>query len=217
MSQDSFKLHPNFASWMDSECSRIAGLLQDLTHRAPKHSSLPKDSDLPVVAEIGPADIKGELFVIERDLAGTMVAWLYPQGEKWVGLADEGMIEARRVVERIWSRHEINDRVSLQTLEELLFECVRVASEGRTTDSLSAMIEQKITESVRPLSVVIPIDELHIDEEFSFATATIIPLSRATLDDIVSVAAPKYPHERAQALQADLHRRWLGKAGMRFE
>jgi hypothetical protein len=217
MNEDPLKLHPSFASWIDSESSRIAGSLQDLTHRAPKGSGLPKDSNLPVVAEIGPDDIIGELLVIEKDLAGTMVAWLYPQGDKWIGLADERMIDARRVAERIWRRREINERLSLETIEESLFEWLRAANEGRSTDALSGRIEQKINENVRPLFVVIPVDELYIDEEFSFATATIIPLSRATLDDIVSVAGPKYSKERVQALQADLHRTWLGKAGMRFE
>jgi hypothetical protein len=65
--------------------------------------------------------------------------------------------------------------------------------------------------------VVIPIDELYIDEEFSFATATVIPLSRATLDDILSVAASKEPAAKIQTKREELHGRWLGKAGMRFE
>src|SRR6266481_5031048 len=124
MNQEPFKLHPSFASWIDTESERVSGLVQDLTHRAPARAALPKESDLPVVANIGPDDIIGKPIISQSDVAGTLVTRFYLQGDKWLGLADEGMMEARRVAERIWDRPEIRDRVSLRTIEELLLEWV---------------------------------------------------------------------------------------------
>jgi hypothetical protein len=121
MSQALFKLHPSFASWIDSESLRISGLVQDLTHRAPRGTALPKESDLRVVANIGPNDIIGKPIFSQSDLAGTLVTRFYPRGNKWLGLANEGMVEARRTAERIWDRRELRDLVSLRTIEELLF------------------------------------------------------------------------------------------------
>ena len=96
MAEGSFKLHADFASWIDKESARISGLVQDLTHRAPAGNVLPKDDDLPVAAHIGPDDIIGTPLVHQSDIAGTLVTRFYPQGGRWLGLADEGMLERAR-------------------------------------------------------------------------------------------------------------------------
>jgi hypothetical protein len=217
MTEALFKLHADFASWIDKESVRISELVQDLTHRAPARNVLPKDDDLPVKAHIGPDHIIGTPVVYQSDIAGTLVTRFYPHESKWLGLADDGMLEARKLAERIWNRPELRDRLSLQTIEELLFEWVGAATYGQSPYPLSAKLERTVTEKVKQLSVVIPNDEIYIDEEFSFATATVIPLSHVTLDNIVDVGASNAPAERAQMLRDELQRRWLGKAGMRFE
>jgi hypothetical protein len=217
MDEGLFKLHVEFANWIDKESVRISGLVQDLTHRAPAGNVLPKDDNLPVAAHIGPDDIIGTPRVYHSDIAGTLVTRFYPRGGRWLGLADEGMLQARKVAERIWNRPELRDRLSRQTIDDLLLEWVGATVNGQSPSPLSADIERTVTEKVKQLSVVIPIDEIYIDEEFSFATATVIPLSRVTLDHIVHIGASNMPAEQAQMLREDLHRRWLGKAGMRFE
>ena len=74
-------------------------------------------------------------------------------------------------------------------------------SHGDSPDPLSAKIERVVVENVKLLAVVIPIDEFHIDEAFVFATATVIPLSRATFDDILNVAASQASAEKIQLLR----------------
>jgi hypothetical protein len=54
------------------------------------------DNDLPVAAHIGPDDIIGTPLVHQSDIAGTLVTRFYPQGGRWLGLADEGMLERAR-------------------------------------------------------------------------------------------------------------------------
>jgi hypothetical protein len=148
--QGTFKLHPNFANWIDSESLRIFGLVQDLTHRAPAGAALPKEeSDLPVKARIWPEDIIGTPIISQSDVAGRLITRFYPQGDKWLGLADEGMVEARRLAERIWDRPEIRDRVSPRTIEELLLEWVGEKSDGGSLGPLSGRIERT---SLSPLS-----------------------------------------------------------------
>src|ERR1700730_13579760 len=124
MNCGSFAFHPEFASWIDKESVRIAGLVKDLTHRAPARTALPKERDLPVAAKIGADDFMGKPLVFQTDVAGTLVMRSYPQGDRWLGLADEGMVDARRLSERIWDRPEICNRLSRQTIEELLLEWV---------------------------------------------------------------------------------------------
>src|SRR5207253_1439297 len=107
---------------------------------------------------------------------------------------------------------------SLRAIEELLLEWVGNKSHGEASDSpLSIKIERTVIETVKQLSVVIPIDELYIDEEFSFATATVVPLSRAFFEDILNVGARKAGAEKVETMRSELHKTWLGKVGMRFE
>lgn len=72
MNEGLFKLHVEFANWIDKESVRISESVQDLTHRAPAGNVLPKDNDLPATAHIGPDDIIGTPRVYQSDIAGTL-------------------------------------------------------------------------------------------------------------------------------------------------
>jgi hypothetical protein len=67
-----------------------------------------------------------------------------------------GNARARTVAERIWNRPELRDRLSRQTIEELLLEWVGATTYGQSPCPLSAKIEGTVTEKVKQLSVVIP-------------------------------------------------------------
>jgi hypothetical protein len=97
-----------------------------------------------------------------------------------------------------------------------LLNWIGASTSGASPPALSEIIERTVTEKVKKTSVVIPIDELHIDEDFCFATAHVIRLSHATFEDILQVAASTAAPEEAQSFRAELHKKWLGKAGMRF-
>jgi hypothetical protein len=211
------KIHPKFFAWIDGESVRIAGFVQDLSDRVPTRATLPKDLDLPVAATIAPHEIIGQPIISQADAIGTIITRFFPHEGKWHGLTGDGMREARALAERIWKKPELRDRISHQSVDELVLEWVGDTACGHKPDSLSVKIDRFVVENVKPLSVIVPIDELHIDEEFSFATATIIPLSRLALEEIVNIGASKRPPEAIVILQDDLCRKWLGKAGMRFE
>ena len=212
-----FKMHPEFSAWMDRESERIADFVQDLSDSVPTRAALPKDLDLPVEAAIGPGEIIGQPIISQTDATGVLITRFFPHEGKSLGLTDNGMREARVLAERIWGKPEFHHLISQQSVVELVLEWVGDRACGRGPGLLSAKIERTVRETAKPLLVVVPIDELHIDEEFSFGTATIIRLSRAVLNEILNTGNPKRPPEAVEILRADLERKWLGKAGMRFE
>jgi hypothetical protein len=124
--EDEFHLHPEFTTWIDKESLRISGLVQDLTHRAPVKGALPKENNLPVVANIGLDGIIRTAIVDQTDIAGALVTRFYQHEARWLGLADQGMLAARKLAEGIWKRAELRDRLSRKTIEELLLTRLRL-------------------------------------------------------------------------------------------
>jgi hypothetical protein len=151
-----FSLHVDFAKWLDKESRRIVSLVQNYTDKPPGGGEvLPKKPDLPVAANIGPDDIIGEVIVSKTDLIGTLVTRYYQHQDRWLALAADGMIEARKLAERIWSKAELRDLLSRHTVEELLFEWVGDVVRAKSPAILSEKIERTVMLTVQELSVVI--------------------------------------------------------------
>jgi hypothetical protein len=212
-----FDLNPNLAEWIDRESARIASLVTDLTDRIPRRNEVAPHPNLPIKAHIRPEDIIGEITASSMDAAGNMVARFYQHQGRMLGLADSAMSDAQKAAERIWSRRELSEFISRTTILELLLEYVGAVARGMPTDSLSAIIINIVVESVRQVSVRIPIEELFVNGEFSFATAVLSPLSRAQLDAALDIRARNAPAEQVTLLRDELYSQWAGKTVMRFE
>jgi hypothetical protein len=212
-----FELHRDFANWLDGESVRVVSLIRDYTDTPRRTGNLPRKPNLPIAANIAPSDILGEVTSSQTDLIGTLVTRFYRNKDKWFSLTTEGMTAARKLAERIWGRAELRDLLSLQTIEELLFEWVGDVVRKKSPARFSDKIARTVALTVQELFVVIPIFELHIDEEFSFATATVIRLSAETLDAIIETGIINGNSDELLAKRTLLHRRWLGTAAMRFK
>jgi hypothetical protein len=174
-----FSLHKDLAAWIDRESDRIAALVQDVTEIALRSGGMAPHPDLPINATIGPKDIIGEVIASSSDANGNMVARFYQHQGRILGLINGAMVDAQIVVERIWSRRELCDLVSRITLLDLFLEYVGEKARGMPTAPLSAKIVDLVIKKVRRLSVWVPIDEVFVEGEFSFATAVLAPVPRA--------------------------------------
>jgi hypothetical protein len=212
-----FELHPELAAWMDREANRIAGLIQDFTDKLPKDQGLLLHPDQPIAASFGPDDIVGEISASTVDLIGQIVARFYPHEDGVLGLDDSGMLEAQRIVDRIWSSRDLGNLLSRGTVLELLLEWVGSVVRTKTTGSFSDKIVRAVIETVTPVSILVPIDEVFVEGELSFATAVLSPLSRSQLDAAIETGTSQAPTALSSSAREKLYAKYLGKAVMRFE
>jgi hypothetical protein len=212
-----FGLHSDLAAWIDRESDRVAGFVQDFTGKLSGNRGLRVHPDQPIAASLGPDDIVGEMTVSSVDLVGQIVARFYPHGDKILGLSNGGMLEAHKIVERIWSRSELCNLLSRNSILELLLEWIGSVACAKPTIPFSRKIVQAVAETVRLVSVWVPIDEVFVEGELPFGTAVLAPLSRSQLDAALHVGAPQAQANARTLDREKLYSKWLGKAVMRFE
>ena len=84
------------------------------------------------------------------------------------------------------------------------------------TPCLSDRLLKFVYERVKPLTVWIPIEEVFVDGEFSFATAVLSPVSKVELDAIVRDGCVAAPAEDVMKLRDKLYAEWAGRTIMRL-
>lgn len=212
-----FRLNKDLAAWMDSESTRIAGLVEDATDKISRGGGLPSHPDLQVTATISPNDVIGEMIASKLDMNGNIVARFYQHQGRILGLANGAMADAQKAVERIWSRPELCDLVSRTTILELLLQDIGAKARGSSTESLSTKVVRFVTEAVQRHSVWVPIDEVFIEGELSFATAVLAPVTREQIDEALHVGRSNVSTEQAGPMRDGLYSKWAGRTVMRFE
>ncbi len=163
-----------------------------------------------------PEDIIGEVVLSFSDVTGKKVAHFYPHGDAILGLANENLRQAQEIAERIWSRREVRDRLSADTVEELLLEWVGAVARGQPTQALAQRIDEVLLKRVRVVSVWVPIEATLIEGDLQFADSTLMMLSRVDLDRAFDSAFSTRPSDHVEEYRKKLHRDWAGKAVMRF-
>jgi hypothetical protein len=208
------ELNADFAAWIDRESENIAGHVRDITHEFPRSTGA-VHPDHPVT-KIGPEDIIGEISVSVTEPTGRLSAQFFPHQGRQFGLSGASMNEAERTVERIWSRKEFVNILSRDTIRELLLSFVAAKARELQTPPLSDRLLQIVEKRVKSLSVWIPIEEVFVDREFKFATATLSPVSKAELNAIVQDGCTGAPADGLMKLREELHAKWAGRTIMRL-
>jgi hypothetical protein len=212
-----FDLHQDLAEWIDRESVRVAGLVQDVTGELPQNGGLKLHPDHPIAAHIGPDDIIGEPIASSVDIAGNIVARFYQHHERTLGLVDDGMREAQKIAERIWSRNEIVNLLSRSTILDLLLDWVGSVACGMPTFPLSTKLTQTVREMVSPLTIWIPLSEVFVSSELPFGTAVLAPLTRNEFDAAIQIGTSQPHSDRSEQWRENIYPKWLGTVVMRFE
>jgi hypothetical protein len=210
-----FELNTDFAAWIDRDSATIAGQVRDITHEYPREAgSLHPDRP---ITKIGPEQIIGEVAVSITDATGKLSAQFFPHNGRQLGLSKDAMANAEKAVERIWSRRELVNLLSRDTVRELLLTFAGAKAREMPTPLLSTRLVETVVDRVRPVSVWVPIEEVFVDKEFSFATAILAPVSKAELDSVVENGCVGAPADQLMKLREELYSKWAGTTVMRLE
>jgi hypothetical protein len=209
-------MHPDFRQWIERETSQILRLVDDLTDVAHQGSPPSVHPDTFIRANLKSEDVIGEVVRSHTDVTGRKTAHFWQHGDKTVGLSGDNLLKAQKISERIWSRREIRDFISAETIEDLLLDWIGAAARGRPTDSLAQRIDQILTTQVTETSVWVPIDATVIEGELQFADCTLMMLSRTDLDNALDRGSKDRAADILTQYRRKLHRDWAGKAIMSF-
>ncbi|MGO9234949.1 MAG: hypothetical protein ACLP4V_13065 [Methylocella sp.] len=146
-----------------------------------------------------------------------MIARFYQHQGRVIGLINGAMVDAQKAAERIWSRRELRELLSRNTILELFLEYVGKAARGIPSPPLSKLIVNIVIETVQQLTVLVPIEETSVEGEFPFATAVLFQISRDQLDAVLGIDNSNHLEQNVTQLRERLYPKWAGRTVMRFE
>lgn len=167
--------------------SKIEELIMKLTSEHPliekMCESTTPNPDIHTVFHFDETNIIGEMKFGWTDNSGRVSAKAFNDGVKIVGLFDNDYKNLIRVAESFQKSINPKDKVSIELLENLLFDWIKYKSRNETELNLTEFVLDKCEKQIKEYEVWIPISLLYIQSAFVLGKITFRAITKSMIDD----------------------------------
>jgi hypothetical protein len=165
--------------------------IEDLIERLTSEHHLLEKIKLPVPANpnihtsfhFNETNIVGELQPHWRDISGKIAARAFLKEGKYVGLFDDDYKNLIRLAEGFQKSISPKGAVSVELLEELLFDWVKLKTRSETDLGLSEFVLSECEKKIKEYDVWIPISLLYIQSPFTVGKITFRAITKSMVDE----------------------------------
>lgn len=167
--------------------SKIEELVTKLTLEHPliekMNEPVPSNPDVHTSFHFDETNIIGEIKFGWTDDSGRYSARAFNNGEKIVGLFDNDYKNLIRIAEAFQKGITPKGTVSIELLEDLLFDWVKLKSRNETELSMTEFILSECEKQIKEYEVWIPISLLYIQSPFVLGKITFRAITKSMIDD----------------------------------
>ncbi len=197
--QGTFDIHPDAKRNFDEKASLLA---TSLTPDPQVFDDSQRFPIAPYVTEvIGKDDIVPESSVWSRmDHSGREYARYFQVGERAFALEGETYSDFRRLAENMQRTEALRDKISLDTVIDLLTEWLRATRKGQSTLTATEFILSKCPAMVREYTVLLPLYGLFIEEPFDVGRVALRTVTEQEINGWVTAWTKEHP-EHAESFR----------------
>lgn len=205
-----------FAEWIDAEGAKLLASAEDLTQyvRRPR-DELPTHPDLHKVMTIDDSVLRKEPSFSEVDKLGRPLSYLFGHGTLTLGFRGDGFQRGLNISESIWKRGTVRRVSTLKQIEGWVLDWAADVIRNRQHRQLAQVIEHHLNTAVEEVTLIVPIEQLIVDDTIEFGRAKIRMLSKADMVDHFQTL-PRIDDENFAKWQEHAIRQWAGHAVMEF-
>ena len=186
-----FDIHPDAKRNFDEKASILATSLTP-------HPQVFDDSHFPIAPHVAGSitqdDIVPESSVWSRmDHSGRESARYFQVDDHVFSLEGETYSAFRRLGESMQRTQALRDKISLDTVIELLTDWLRAARKGQSTLTATEFVLSKCPDMVSEYTVLLPLYELFIEEPFEIGRVLIRTVTEEEIDGWVAAWTKEYP------------------------
>ncbi len=186
-----FEIHPDAKRNFDEKASLLAA---SLTSDPP----LFDDNHFPIAPHIAgsiPQDhiVPGSSVWSRMDHSGGESARYFEVDDHVFSLEGETYSAFRRLAESMQRTEALRDKISLDTVIELLTDWLRAARKGQSTVTATEFVLSKCPDMVSEYTVLLPLYELFIEEPFEIGRVLVRTVTEEEIDGWVADWTKEYP------------------------
>jgi hypothetical protein len=213
-----FMIHPAAAKYAQELTMRaMDGLSSGPTKRAVPPSTY--SPQLPIVASLGPEDLRGPILGRRVDRFGRESERHYADSEHVFVLTGPAFDDFTKAVSAIHQQRTVREVASERTIGNLTFEWMCKTRIAGPTASLIDYLLVELKSMVRAIEIVIPVFGLHVETRTTIGHVTLVDITQEELQGWREMSCRNNPTDVVQAnLKHDeLRKRLQGRASARFK
>jgi hypothetical protein len=175
-------LHPNAIQAFNKDGLEVVA---NIVRRSINKTKTTFKPDVYISHTIGTEDIK-KFIAVDKELNGRVISRFIGKNNENIGLEREFYYKMQSLAESIHKRSEIRLHVSIEFLENSIFDWAIDYFLKETTLSLIDYIIPKIEQEVINLTITIPVFGLSVEEPFSLGRVKFQPLDSSFFDNWLS-------------------------------
>lgn len=181
-----FEIHPSARDNFDSKAALLLGRITGAPR--PEAGNPRFESEIHVAAAITDKEIIGEPSEAIIDYRGKTIGRFFIFAGIRYGLTEKNHEELVKLAESIQKLPAFRDSISKDFVEERIFSWLQIefANPG-TSGSFMQFLTSEASNAVRPITVFVPVANAVVEEAFEFCGATIRNMTKAMVDDLVSI------------------------------
>lgn len=210
-------IHPSAQENINSKAGGLLSLLKIIPREPSLASSVV--SEIPVKATITENEIIGEIQETSSDHTGRTTERYFQHNGGRVGLVSSDYQKLIALAESIQRFPSVRDRLSQDFIEEALFCWLKERYRGNLSEiPFISSLQDAAKNSVKKITVYVPIASTVVEEPFEFCGITIQNISKSIIDEFVGVAenVPAEHRDNANKLFEDLRNEFQGRASVKM-
>jgi len=215
-----FEIHPAAEENINSKVGALVGEIKAIPME--QHAPEKFGSDVHIETTITEKDIIGQLREAASDYRGNTVArYFIFEGGRY-GLEKESYRNLIEVAEKIQRMPAFQNRLSQEYIEEIIFGWIKDQFCGDLKDksSFSSTLKKLSAESVKPVTVYVPIANMIVQRPFSFCNVIICNITKTLIDEMAKVPETfedENNRKNAMAFLDRFRKEFQGYAAVRME
>jgi hypothetical protein len=135
------------------------------------------------------------------NLLGEQSARYFKQGDRYVGLFDEGHTNLVRLAEAMQKTKVFRETVSIGSIKDLLFEWIETKYKQATDLPMVEYVLDKVKKRIKELEIWIPVFMLHIQSDVRIGRILFKPITKEMIDNFQKRLNPSTPEQETVARQ----------------
>lgn len=209
-----FAFHPSFEQNIQQAEQHLLASITDETARIKSKPQPPELApDAHVEMELSEEDMRGPGILTEVDVNNRAVSYIFPVGNRLLGLTDDAFTQALRLAESIWKHKQFWQLVTKAAVETAIFSWLASKARGNASDSLVDVCLKLLNEEIKETTVWIPVDNLKLQAPLPFGLGVI---RMATKSEILEIFQPMAASMERYPILESAQREWAGQAVVEF-
>jgi hypothetical protein len=211
------QIHPSAQESFNNKADALVSLLKVVARPSSNASTI--TSEIPVAATITLKDIIGDIQESTSDYRGRIIEKFFSYNNTRVGLVASDYKELILLAESIQRIPNVRDKLSQDFIENVLFTWVKEKFLGESKKvPFVTYLKEAAKNSIRPITVYVPIASTVVQEPFCFCGVTIQNISKAMIDEFASIAdiIPEEQREGVLKFHGRIRKEFQGRAAVKM-